>query len=122
MNVNDLLSKREKKRSHLSNPVEICRDDIDGMASPPGCSKMNMNMDTDVVNDCDGVQWELEVVVRLVVDSDMTQIEDVAQGIESEGAVADWGVAQKHADGEAVAEVVVVVRAEIYMVEQGDVG
>ena len=92
------------------------------MASTPECSKMNMNMDTDAVNDCDGVQWELEVVVRLVVDSDMTQIEDVAQGIESEVAVADWGVAQKHADGEAVAEVVVVVRAEIYMVEQGDVG
>jgi len=80
-----------------------------------------MNMNTDAANDCDVVQWELEVVVVLVVDSDMTRIEDVVQGIESEVAVAGWGVAQKYADGEAVAEVVVVVRAEICRVEQGDV-
>ena len=78
---------------------------------------MNMNMNTDAVNDCDVVQCGLEVIV----DSDMIQIEDAAQSIESEVAVAGWGVAQKYADGEAVAEVVVVVRAEICMVEQGDV-
>lgn len=84
--------------------------------------KMNMNKNTDEANNCDVVQWELGVVVGLFVDSDMTLIEDVAKGIESEVAVAGWDVAQKYADGEAVAEVVVVVRAEICMVEQGDVG
>lgn len=53
-------------------------------------SETKMNMNTDAVNDCVVIQWELEVVVRLVVDSDMTQNEVVAEGTESEVAVAGW--------------------------------